>query len=475
MPAHTAPPHTSATPRRPSGRRSQRRQVLPRLLGQVALNLAAVGGLVCILLAAAALLFDVTLMLFKTGSMAPTIPAGSVAVVRAVPAGDVAVGDVVTVDRPGQLPVTHRITSITAAPAGHDATHVLTMRGDANATEDPYPYTVSTVREVLFSVPHAANVLIWFGHPYVLGGLTLGASALVTWAFWPRGRQDDGGRQRAGRRRRGRRGTAAAAVLLAASAAVTVTAPAPANAAVAPNRSEAPATGDFLTLITEGDRGRMENMTPGAPVYWQVGVQAEAPHAGRYSAETTVLGDVSAFRVTERTCTERWVVDSGAWQCDGREVGATAPEAQNEPGETAALSVCVPSSEQRWYLYHVTLTERSPGGPQPAVTVRVDAFGLGTGTAVTLGEEAWHAQPERVSVRDCRDIADPGGDLAGPGGDPAGGGQDGSVANDSGGGATGGLAGTGWGASRLWLGAGAVAVGLMLAAAARWRRRGSDA
>ena len=60
------------------------------------------------------------------------------------------------------------------------------MRGDANAGDDPYPYPVQTVRVVLFSVPGIATVIVAMGNPYVLGGLTIAATTLVVWAFWPR-------------------------------------------------------------------------------------------------------------------------------------------------------------------------------------------------------------------------------------------------------------------------------------------------
>ena len=80
--------------------------------GDVALTVAAVLGTVCILLVIAAALFDVRIILFSTGSMSPTIPAGSAALVRSIPAADVQVGDVVKVERAGQLPITHRVTGV---------------------------------------------------------------------------------------------------------------------------------------------------------------------------------------------------------------------------------------------------------------------------------------------------------------------------------------------------------------------------
>lgn len=82
----------------------------------------------------------------------------------------------------------HRITSI--APGASADERVITMRGDANAADDPYPYTVQTVRIVLFSIPGFATVIVAMGDPYVLGGLTIGATVLVVWAFWPRSRKE---------------------------------------------------------------------------------------------------------------------------------------------------------------------------------------------------------------------------------------------------------------------------------------------
>ncbi|MGO1266499.1 MAG: hypothetical protein ACTMIY_07705 [Microbacterium gubbeenense] len=69
--------------------------------------LAAAAGLICIVLVILAYAANITLIMFRTGSMEPTIPAGSVAVVQQVDAAAASVGDVVTVDRAGELPITH--------------------------------------------------------------------------------------------------------------------------------------------------------------------------------------------------------------------------------------------------------------------------------------------------------------------------------------------------------------------------------
>lgn len=151
-------------------------------LGNILLWAASAGGVICIALVILSSVFNISLIMFKTGSMSPTIPTGSLALVREIPASEVQIGDVVTVDRAGELPVTHRVTSL----SGGGETRVITMRGDANPVEDPAPYTISQVRIVLASVPHLATVIIALSNPFVLGGITVGAGLLVTWAFWPR-------------------------------------------------------------------------------------------------------------------------------------------------------------------------------------------------------------------------------------------------------------------------------------------------
>lgn len=163
-----------------------------RGLRETLLTLAALGGAICIALVIMAFAGGYSLIMFKTGSMTPTIPAGSVALVQRIPAAEVAVGDVVTVARPDALPITHRVTSVREGERA--AERVITMKGDANDAEDPAPYTVTEVRIVRGSLPNLAYVIVWFGSPWVLGGITVGASLLVVWAFWPRRERDEEGR-----------------------------------------------------------------------------------------------------------------------------------------------------------------------------------------------------------------------------------------------------------------------------------------
>lgn len=152
-------------------------------LGSWLLTLAAVLGLGCIVLVVVGLAMKMSLIMFSTGSMDPTIPAGSVALVRPIDGAEVEVGDIVTVDRPGRLPITHRVIEISEVDG---STATFRMQGDANDDPDPEAYRADEVRIVVGSVPGVARVVVWFQDPFVLGGLTLAATAIVVWAFWPR-------------------------------------------------------------------------------------------------------------------------------------------------------------------------------------------------------------------------------------------------------------------------------------------------
>lgn len=184
-PLATAAAHAAPVPELRAGtRRRGVWRVLRGALGEAALWIAAAFGMVAIVLVILALTLQITLIMFRTGSMAPAIPAGSVAVVQRVPATSVELGDVVTVDRDDALPVTHRVVAIASGASPN--TRSLTLRGDANPGNDPAPYDVASVRIVRASAPGLAPVIVAFGDPFVLGALTLGASLLIGWAFWPR-------------------------------------------------------------------------------------------------------------------------------------------------------------------------------------------------------------------------------------------------------------------------------------------------
>lgn len=179
--------------------RSGRRHRLPggsilgqaaRLAGSVVLWTLAGLGLVCIVVAIAAFAFGLHLTLFSTGSMAPTIPQGAVALTKDTPAAKLKVGDVVTVYRAKELPITHRIVSIDAVP-GRPAERSIVMKGDANKVADTTPYVISHGGKVLYSVRGGARWVTRIDDPRVLAGTSLVAAVIVGWVFWPRRSESD--------------------------------------------------------------------------------------------------------------------------------------------------------------------------------------------------------------------------------------------------------------------------------------------
>lgn len=160
---------------------------IPRLfryLRSSLLVLLACAGTVCIIATLMAAVGGYSLVLFKTGSMSPTIPAGSLALVRKISASDIRVGDVITVDRAGKLPVTHRVTAV--HPSTAPGRREVTLKGDANEYEDAEPYDIESARIVVWSAAGLAEPLIWLTRPWAVGIAALGVSTIIVWAFWPR-------------------------------------------------------------------------------------------------------------------------------------------------------------------------------------------------------------------------------------------------------------------------------------------------
>lgn len=147
-----------------------------RRLGSAAretlLTSAAVAGVVCMLIAAAALFLDVRPLVFRSGSMSPAIETGALAVARSTPASGLARGDVVSVTNAAGTRITHRIEALTLS--GEVAT--LVLRGDANRVADAETYVVTDADKVLFSVNRLGYLVAWLSSKVAvfLGGLLAG-------------------------------------------------------------------------------------------------------------------------------------------------------------------------------------------------------------------------------------------------------------------------------------------------------------
>ena len=78
-------------------------------------------------------------LIVYSGSMEPTIPTGSVVLVKPTNPDNLYVGDVITVNRPGGLGiVTHRIQSMQVV----NGRNVFQTKGDANDFPDPQLFTL---------------------------------------------------------------------------------------------------------------------------------------------------------------------------------------------------------------------------------------------------------------------------------------------------------------------------------------------
>ncbi len=96
---------------------------------EIALNVAAVAGLICIIATLASLIFGIKPLVFRSGSMEPAISTGALALAKTVPATELAVGDVISVDNDQGVRITHRVVELESAGAD---TVLATLKGDAN-------------------------------------------------------------------------------------------------------------------------------------------------------------------------------------------------------------------------------------------------------------------------------------------------------------------------------------------------------
>jgi signal peptidase len=153
------------------------RRVLTLVLGLLVLAVVALAALVALVPAAVGG-HSLTVL---SGSMEPTLPVGSVAVLKPVDTAQVKPGDVLNfTDRDaatGQSRiVTHRVVEILPGPE-------FVTKGDANRTNDPQPVAAADVHGVLwYDVPYVGGLRDRLVSPAglaIAGGLVLLALALA--------------------------------------------------------------------------------------------------------------------------------------------------------------------------------------------------------------------------------------------------------------------------------------------------------
>ena len=119
----------------------------------------AVAGVVSMLAAVAVTFFGFSFLIFRSGSMGPEIPTGSLALARTTPATELRSGDVVSVLASSGERITHRVISSTLRGDGA----ALILQGDANAAADEEIYLVTEAEREIASVPvvgYAVSVLL---------------------------------------------------------------------------------------------------------------------------------------------------------------------------------------------------------------------------------------------------------------------------------------------------------------------------
>lgn len=147
---------------------------------EVALNVGATLGLLCIVAALASLFFGVKPLVFRSGSMSPAIHTGALALSKTVPADELAVGDIVSVVNNQGTRITHRVAALEPSNGG---VVLVTLKGDANKQPDLAPYPVTEADRVFFHVNGLGYVAAWLSSPLAifLGGGLVGA--LIVLAF----------------------------------------------------------------------------------------------------------------------------------------------------------------------------------------------------------------------------------------------------------------------------------------------------
>lgn len=150
-----------------------------RITQNIVLGIVAVIGAASIVFVAAVLIFQLRPSDVVSGSMAPTLPVGSVVLTTQQPASQVRVGDIVQVPRAADgTVVTHRVNAVEKTGAGYE----LTLKGDANAQVDPETYTVTSVGVFRGDIPFLGYAAWWVKvNPIYAGLILLGLLAFCSY------------------------------------------------------------------------------------------------------------------------------------------------------------------------------------------------------------------------------------------------------------------------------------------------------
>ena len=140
------------------------------------ITIAAVLGFLCIAATAVLVVFDLTPIVVRSDSMSPEINRGDLVIARDASAGDVEVGDIISVENLAGVRVTHRVATVD--PFGSSIQ--FTLKGDANAVPDSQVYNETSVDKVLWTVPNLGYLLGFVTSP--IGILVVGL--LVAAILW---------------------------------------------------------------------------------------------------------------------------------------------------------------------------------------------------------------------------------------------------------------------------------------------------
>ncbi len=151
-------------------------------------SIAAFLGAVCLVATVILVIFDLTPIVVRSDSMAPEINRGDLVIARATSAGEVAVGDVISVENRAGVRVTHRV--VTVDPYGSSIQ--FTLKGDGNAVPDSQVYNETSIDKVLWTVPKLGYPLRIAVGPVgiFVGGLLVAALAWVVSGPWRRAASD---------------------------------------------------------------------------------------------------------------------------------------------------------------------------------------------------------------------------------------------------------------------------------------------